>query len=38
MQNSLYMLFEHKYVLEVCVYIHPIMIKNPPVLELHDSG
>ncbi len=27
MQNSLYKLFEHKCVLEVCVHIHPIMIK-----------
>ncbi len=26
MQNSLYKLFEHKCVLEVCVHIHPIMI------------
>ncbi len=31
MQNSLYMLFEHKCVLEVCVHIHPIMIKIHPV-------
>ncbi len=28
MQNSLYKLFEHKCVLEVCVHIHPIMIKS----------
>ncbi len=27
MQNSLYKLFEHKCVSEVCVHIHPIMIK-----------
>ncbi len=27
MQNSLYKLFEYKCVLEVCVHIHPIMIK-----------
>ncbi len=27
MQNSLYKLFEHKCVLEVCVHIYPIMIK-----------
>ncbi len=31
MQNSLYKLFEHKCVLEVCVHIHPIMIKIHPV-------
>ncbi len=31
MQNSLYKLFEHKCVLEVCPHIHPIMIKIPPV-------
>ncbi len=31
MQNSLYKLFEHKSVLEVCVHIHPIMIKIHPV-------
>ncbi len=31
MQNSLYNLFEHKRVLEVCVHIHPIMIKIHPV-------
>ncbi len=31
MQNSLYMLFEHKCVLEVCVHINPIMIKTHPV-------
>ncbi len=31
MQNSLFKLFEHKYVLEVCVHIHPIMIKIHPV-------
>ncbi len=30
MQNSLYKLFEHKCVLEVCVHIHPIMIKIHP--------
>ncbi len=29
MQNSLFKLFEHKCVLEVCVHIHPIMIKIP---------
>ncbi len=28
MQNSLYKLIEHKCVLEVCVRIHPIMIKS----------
>ncbi len=27
MQNSLYKLYEHKCVLEVCVHICPIMIK-----------
>ncbi len=27
MQNSLYKLFEHNCVLEVCTHIHPIMIK-----------
>ncbi len=32
MQNSLYVLFEHKCVLEVCVHIHPIMIKIHPVV------
>ncbi len=31
MQNSLYKLFEHKCVLEVCVHIHPIIIKIHPV-------
>ncbi len=31
MQNPLYKLFEHKCVLEVCVHIHPIMIKIHPV-------
>ncbi len=31
MQNSLYKLFEQKCVLEVCVQIHPIMIKIQPV-------
>ncbi len=31
MQNSLFKLFEHKCVLEVCVHIHPIMIKLHPV-------
>ncbi len=31
MQNSLYKLFEHKCELEVCVHIHPIMIKIHPV-------
>ncbi len=31
MQNSLYKLFEHKCVLEVCVHIHPIMLKIHPV-------
>ncbi len=31
MQNSLLKLFEHKCVLEVCVHIHPIMIKIHPV-------
>ncbi len=31
MQNSLYKLFEHKCVLEVCAHIHPIMIKIHPV-------
>ncbi len=31
MQNSLFKLFEHKFVLEVCVHIHPIMIKIHPV-------
>ncbi len=31
MQNSLYKLFEHKCVLEMCVHIHPIMIKIHPV-------
>ncbi len=30
-QNSLYKLFEHKCALEVCVHIHPIMIKIHPV-------
>ncbi len=30
MQNSLYKLFEHKCVLEVCVHINPIMIKKTP--------
>ncbi len=34
MQNSLYKLFEHKCVLEVCVHIHPIMIKIHPVFFL----
>ncbi len=34
MQNSLYKLFEHKCVLEVCVHIHPIMIKIHPVVFL----
>ncbi len=28
MQNSLFKLFEHKCVLEVCENIHPIMIKK----------
>ncbi len=28
MQNSLLKLFEHKCVLDVCVHIHPIMIKS----------
>ncbi len=28
MQNSLFKLFEHKCVLEVCVHIHPITLKN----------
>ncbi len=32
MQNSLYMLFEHKCVLEVCAHIHPIKIKIHPVI------
>ncbi len=31
MQNSLYKLFEHKCVLEVCLHIHPMMIKIHPV-------
>ncbi len=31
MQNSLYKLFEHKCVLEVCVHIRPIMIHIHPV-------
>ncbi len=35
MQNSLYKLFEHKCVLEVCVHIHPIMIKIHPVFFLN---
>ncbi len=30
MQKSLFKLFEHKCVLEVCVHIHPIMIKIHP--------
>ncbi len=30
-KNSLYKLFEQKCVLEVCVHIHPIMIKIHPV-------
>ncbi len=34
MQNSLYKLFEHKCVLEVCVHIHPIIIKIHPVVFL----
>ncbi len=34
MQNSLYKLFEHKCVLEVCVHIHPIMIKTHPMFFL----
>ncbi len=34
MQNSLYKLFEHKCVLEVCVHIHPIMKKIHPVVFL----
>ncbi len=34
MQNSLYKLFEHKCELEVCVHIHPIMIKIHPVFFL----
>ncbi len=34
MQNSLYKLFEHKCVLEVCQHIHPIMIKIHPVFFL----
>ncbi len=34
MQNSLYKLFEQKCVLEVCVHIHPIMIKIHPVFFL----
>ncbi len=28
MQNSLYKLFEHKCVLKLCIYIHPIMLKT----------
>ncbi len=35
MQNSLYKLFEHKCVLEVCVHIHPIIIKIHPVFFLN---
>ncbi len=31
MQNSLYMLFEHKCALEICLHIHPIIIKIHPV-------
>ncbi len=34
-QNSLYKLFEHKCVLEVCVHIHPIMIQIHPVIFLN---
>ncbi len=34
MQNSLFKLFEHKCVLEVCVHIHLIMIKIHPVVFL----
>ncbi len=34
MQNSLKKLFEHKCVLEVCVHIHPIMIKKHSVFFL----
>lgn len=30
MQSSLYMLFEHKCLLEVCAHIHPIMLKIHP--------
>ncbi len=30
MRNLLYKLFKHKCVFEVCLHIHPIMIKNPP--------
>jgi len=29
MQNSLYKLFEHKCVLEVCVHIHPMINTHP---------
>ncbi len=35
MQNSLFKLFEHKCVLEVCVHIDPIMIKIHPVFFLN---
>ncbi len=31
MQNSLFKLFEPEFVLEVCVHIHPIVIKILPV-------
>ncbi len=31
MLNLLFKLFEHKCVLEVCIHIHPIMIKIHPV-------
>ncbi len=31
MVNSLHKLFKHKWVLEVCVHIHPITIKIHPV-------
>ncbi len=34
-QNWLFKLFEHKCVLEVCVHIHPIMIKIHPVFFLN---
>ncbi len=34
MTNVLYNLFEHKCVLKVCVHIHPIIIKFPPVFFL----
>ncbi len=33
MQNPIYMVFGHKYVLAVCEHIHPTMIKIHPIFE-----